>query len=542
MESAQVCPLFFDFMDQSRTVRAFIARLGKPLRQIPTLLVLPSAVVLMLVVLSLWNPLWMAHLTQRINQFIFDHFGNFYLWFGLLNLVMFPAIAVSPLGKVKLGGPHSQPEHSWFSWIAMLFCCGMGIGFMMWGAAEPLYHYMNPPLPGTEGDLQREAVAFSYTFLHWGLEPWAIYGATAMVIAFFSFNLKRGLSFSAFLIDPHEESSETPLEKLIRSTADFVMVIAIIFGIAATIATGVINVEGGLGSLTSLSGGTGMELSIIAVITAVYLFSAANGLDKGIKTLSNISVLLSFLLLAAMIWFGPELKIMRTLVEDVPNYLGHLLPMSLGLGEFREPNWLNEWTIRYWSWWIAWAPFVGLFIAIISRGRTIRELLVAVMITPSLFSLVWFTAFGQTAINLQESSQIVGDRFDWSGVPTLLFDVLGSYSDFPFLSWLSVFLIAIFICNSADSASYIMACFSRGKVLDEGSIRLQMIWGILFAALTLVLLLTGGSGEYDSLYVLQEITQIAALPFTLLLLLVFSRFVYKLYLHWKEQYTMSRPL
>lgn len=522
-------------MASSWTVRSLITWIEDQFRRIPALLLLPTSVVLILVLLSLLNPLLMAQVTEQINQFIFSHFGNFYLWFGLLNLILFPTIALSPLGKVRLGGKDSRPEHSWFSWIAMLFCCGMGIGFMMWGAAEPLYHYMNPPISGTQGDLQREAVAFSYTFLHWGLEPWAIYGATAMVIAFFSFNLKRGLSFSAFLIDPHEEVEETRLERLIRRTADFVMVIAIIFGIAATIATGVINVEGGLGALTPLQGGMTTEIGIIAVITGVYLFSAANGLDKGIKTLSNVSVLLSFLLLGAMIWFGPEFKILRTLSEDVPYYVGHLLPMSLGLGEFRQPNWLNEWTIRYWSWWIAWAPFVGLFIAIISKGRTIRELLMAVMITPSLFSLVWFTAFGQTAISLQETNQMFGDSFDWSGIPTLLFDVLGFYSDFPFLSWLSVALIAIFICNSADSASYIMACFSRGKVLAEGNIRLQMIWGTLFAFLTLVLLLTGGSGDYDPLYVLQEITQIAALPFTLLLLIVFVRFLGKLYSYWRDQ-------
>ncbi len=509
---------------------------ARKLTQIPSLLLWPALFVIGLMGISVINPTLTAEVTQQLNHLIFKYFGDFYLWVGLAALIAFPLIALSPLGQIRLGGAETKPEHSWFSWIAMMFCCGMGTGFMLWGAAEPFYHYMNPPGIGVETPSQRAAAAFVYSFLHWGLEPWAIYGVTAMVIAFFGFNLKRGLSFSAFLTDDpepgHAESyngSDTrSWTSWIRGSADLMTIIAIIFGIAATLASGVVNLEGGLLRLTSLPEGIPMELGIIGVLAGVYLASAASGVGKGMKLLSNASVIVSLGVLGFIIWAGPSVEMLHTLASELPSYLMNLIPLSLGRGEFTDPNWVNEWTIRYWSWWIAWAPFVGLFIASISKGRTIRELAIAVMVVPALFSFIWFTAFGQTAITLQETTAFAGESFNWHHVPSLLFKLFQVLGDGTVLPWVSCFLVIGFVCTSADSASFIMACFVRRKVITGGSPVLQLTWGTLFALLTAALLIAGNASEYNALYLLQQITEITALPFAFLLIIVFGRAMVKM--------------
>lgn len=515
-------------------MNSLLPRINSALGKGSGLLILAGGLVILLLGLGILDPSLLAQTTSKLNHLIFEHFGRLYLWFALATLMLFPIIAFSPLGAIRLGGIEAKPKYSWFSWIAMLFTCGMGIGFMLWGAAEPLYHYMNPPVFGLETQSQREAAAFSYTFFHWGLEAWAIYGMTALVIGFLGFNLKRGFSLGAFLERSEHPDASWSLQALIRGLVDVVMVIAIIFGIAATLASGVLNVEGGLQALVGTPAGIATEILIMAVLATVYLTSAANGLDRGLKILSNISVVMSIVLLGVMIWFGPQFRILHTLIRDVPAYLQHIVPLSLGIGDFQEPDWLNQWTIKYWSWWISWAPFVGLFIATISRGRTIRELLVAVLLVPTLYSLVWFTVLGETAITLQEQSELVGQTFDWENVTTLLFDILEFYSSSPLLPWLGMSLIAIFVCNSADSASYIMACFTQQNIKPEGKRGLQLFWGLLFAALTLILLVTSRSAGYSALYMLQQINQITALPFMLLLALVFIKVSIELYGYWQS--------
>ncbi len=506
------------------------------LKAIPHLFWIPGLLVALLLFFGATDPDALGELTQGINRFIYQHFGGFYLWFALGTLCLFVLIALSPMGNVRLGGPDARPEHSVFSWIAMLFCCGMGIGFMMWGAAEPLYHYMNPPIDGLSTPLDKESAAFYFTFLHWGLQPWAIYGMTALVIGFFGFNQCKGFCFSAFMAKDEAFGVHSLRRRIVMEIIDLVTIIAIIFGIAATMASGVLVIEGGMQSLFGIKPGVWTHLGIIGVLSAVYLVSAARGLNKGIKILSNVSVVMSILLLASVIWFGPQLKMMRTLFDSVPGYLSQLPQLSLGLEDFRRENWINEWTIKYWSWWIAWAPFVGLFVAIISRGRTIREMLLAVMIVPSIFSFIWFTAFGEAAISMQQTGGFVGDSFQWENVTLLLYQMFEHYTHSPILSWLSLVLIAIFICNSADSASYIMTCFTHRRLQEQVQTRLQLSWGVLFAILTAVLLMLGGSGgDSKTLYLLQQVTQITALPFTLLLVVVFVAMIRGLIRYWYQE-------
>lgn len=493
-------------------------------------MIVPGLLTLILLGMGLLQPEFLAALTQTMNQFVFGSFKDLYIWFAFATLILFPAIAISPLGSLRLGGPQARPEHSWFSWIAMLFTCGMGIGFMLWGAAEPLYHYINPPISGLESSAQREASAFAYSFLHWGLEPWAIYGMTAIILGFVGFNLKRGFRLGSILEDGQEESftrKQWP-RFILAGILDNIMIIAIIFGVASTLAQGVLNVEGGLNAILGWAESIPTELIIMAVLTSIYLISAARGLDQGLKVLSNISVVLSFLLVGALLFLGPSDRIFYAIIHDVPGYLGKLFPLSLAQGNFQDPTWLNQWTIKYWSWWIGWAPFVGLFIAIISRGRTIREILIAVLVIPALYSLLWFSVLGESAISLQKTTEVVGDTFDWDQVTGLLFDMLTYYFASPLLAWLGIILIGIFVCNSADSASFIMACFTQQNVKQEGKTWIQLVWGSIFAILTTVLLIIGNTAEFDALFILQQITQITALPFTFALIGVFAAVLWQM--------------
>ncbi len=502
-------------------------------------MILPAALVLLLLGMGLFRPDLLAGITEMMNQYVFNSFKDLYIWFAFIILLLFPAIAISPLGSLRLGGLESRPDHSWFSWIAMLFTCGMGIGFMRGGAAEPLYHYMNPPVTGLGSSSQREASAFAYSFLHWGLEPWAIYGMTAIVVGFVGFNLKRGFRLGSVMEDgdTRVSSAQKWLRFLVAGILDNIMIIAIIFGVASTLAQGVLNVEGGLGTLLGWAENIPTELVIISVITAIYLISAARGLDRGLKVLSNVSVVLSFLLVGALIFLGPSERILYALTHDVPRYLAELLPLSLGQGNFQDPGWLNQWTIKYWSWWIGWAPFVGLFIAIISRGRTIREILIAVLVIPALYSFLWFSVLGESAIALQSETAVIGDSFNWDQVTGLLFEMLTYYFSTPLLAWLGIILIGIFVCNSADSASFIMACFTQQDVRSGGKTWLQLIWGSLFAVLTTVLLIIGNTADFDALFVLQQITQITALPFTFSLIGVFTVVLWQMIRYW----WMTRP-
>lgn len=480
----------------------------------------PAVMVVAFFAAAFLLPQQISQLTIGLNQFIYQYCGQLYLWFAVAAIVAFLALAASPAGKIRIGGVDSRPEHSFFSWLAMLFCCGMGTGLMLWGAAEPLYHYLSPPV---NAELSDKQLAFTMTFLHWGVLPWAIYGLAALMIGFYGFNLKKGFTFSAFLSDNNHLPSS--VKNILMDVVDLITIMAIIIGIAATMATGVLSLEGGLHTMFNLPSGLVLQISILTGLTVVYLISAANGLDKGIKVLSNVSILMSILLMVVILCLGPTFAILKGFFINTVNHLLYLPSLSLGFADYADPNWLNDWTIKYWSWWIAWAPFVGLFVAIISKGRTIRELVLAVMLLPTLYSFLWFSVFGQTAIYLYKTGVFTVDTFSWNQVADLLFQLFSYLSSGPLLSWLSLGLVAIFICNSADSASYIMTCFSSRQLHEKAQVHVQVAWGVVFALLTMGLLLMGGDNNSGALFILQQVTQIFALPFMLVLIVVFVQFI-----------------
>ena len=422
----------------------------------------------------------------------------------------------------------------------MLFCAGMGIGILLWGPAEPLYHYLNPPVLDAGTDFQKEISAFKFSFFHWGLHPWGIYGLTTLAVCFFGINLKKGICFSSFLgIDKLKKSK---LQKSFKYFVDMMTILAILFGIVVSFGAGVFLVEGGLKSIfNNIESSIYLNIAIIAVATVCYIISTLRGLNKGIKILSNISMALSFLLMASLLFCLPVPDLLNSFFYSIKDYLFSLPSLSLGNYSFSNSEFLREWTTKYWSWWIAWAPFVGIFVALISKGRTVRELVLAILVTPTLFSCTWFMIFGKAAIIVQESSGIVSSSLTLQDTNLILFNIVSSITNLPALVWLGVILSAVFFINSADSATYTLAAVSMKRKesnLAESFIKeppnfLQIGWGVLFSVLTALFLFTGG------IKILQEVTLITVVPFSILLCFVFSKMIFEMVNYYKVNYCSS---
>ncbi|MDH3688496.1 MAG: BCCT family transporter, partial [Gammaproteobacteria bacterium] len=328
-------------------------------------------------------------------------------WFFLLLCTFFfffmVAIGFSKYGNIKLGADDDEPEFSTGSWVAMLFAAGMGSGLLFWGVAEPIYHFMGPP--GMEGETPQAArQAFVITNFHWGLHAWSIYGCCALVIAYFTFrhNLPSMIS-TPILVGFKNVFSKSTLSGL-GKTSDILAIIAVIFGLAGSLAMGTLMVRSGMNSVFGTENSVTMSMIIVAVMTASFLISASTGVDKGIKILSNINMILAILILLVVLFGGPTAYLFQVFVNSIGDYLIQFIPMSFKIFSYQPPaswNWFHGWTLTYLIWWLAWGPFVGIFIARISRGRTIREFVIFVVGVPTIVSMLWFAAFGGAAIHIE---------------------------------------------------------------------------------------------------------------------------------------------
>ncbi|UNK48324.1 BCCT family transporter [Lysobacter sp. S4-A87] len=467
---------------------------------------LSVALLTLLVLAGVIAPEAFGSWSQQVQASTLAGAGWLYLVIVFGVLVFLGYVAFSRLGTLRIGGDDAEPQFSRGSWFAMLFSAGMGIGLVFWGAAEPLSHYSKPPEGITPLSSEAARAALRYAFFHWGLHPWAIYALMGLAMAWFQFNRgARGLVSDLLepLIGKH-------VHGVAGHGVDVLAVVATAVGVATTLGFGASQISAGLNHVTGISSGFSTQLWVIAVAFVLYMASSASGLERGIKWLSNFNMAVAALLLALVIVLGPTGFIFETLTTTLGSYINLLPSMSLRMAPFSQSSWVGEWTIFYWAWWIAWAPFVGAFFARISYGRTLREFVVGVVFGPALVSFLWFAGFGGTALFQQMFGHVDLLTVLAQGYQHVLFAVLAQLPLATLLAWVAIVLLLSFFVTSADSATLVLASMSSDSAEDPPLSR-RVVWGVMQAAIAVALLAAGG------LDALQAVVIIAALPFALLL-------------------------
>lgn len=481
-----------------------------------------------------WGLIWpdnFANFASLALSWVVDNTGWLFVLAGTVFVFFIFGVALSKFGHIRLGGDDEKPEFSTLSWIAMMFAAGMGIGLMFYGVAEPLTFYRNG-VPAHEPN--EVGTAMATTMFHWTLHPWAIYAIVGLSIAYGTYRLgRRQLISAAFIPLIGVRNAEGFLGKLI----DVLAIFATVFGTAASLGLGVLQISAGLEHTGLVENpGTWLMLGIIIVLGLAFLVSALSGVSKGIQYISNFNMIAALILAVFVLVVGPTVIILNTIPTAAGSYLSQFFEMASRTGASANGTageWLSGWTIFYWAWWISWSPFVGMFLARISRGRTIREFVFSVVLVPSLVSLVWFAIFGGSAIHLEQIGQSIwGD----GAAEGQLFGLLGSFPGGGIVAFVAMILLATFFITSADSASTVMGTMSQNGRLNA-SRPVTAMWGIATAFIAVVLLLTGGK---DALNNLQSVTILAASPFVIVVIALMFALVKglsddPLYLDDKEQ-------
>jgi len=457
---------------------------------------------------SVWPQFHLAKVSAGIQDFLVHKFGWFYLLAATFFLIFCITMIFSKYGNIRLGADDEKPEYSYRTWFGMLFSAGMGIGLVFWGVAEPMYHFYSPPV-GEAETAEAGRVAMRYAFFHWGLHPWAIYAVVALALAYFQFRKKEPGVMSRVLYPLFGER----VNGLTGIAVDTLAVYATIFGVATSLGLGAIQISGGLSHLSpNIQNNLTTQMIVILVVTILFMLSAQTGLNKGIKTLSDTNVMLAVLLMVFLLFAGPTNFIMDVFTATLGSYVQNLPSMSLRLSPFEQSEWPRVWTIFYWAWWIAWAPFVGSFIARVSRGRTVREFMIGVLLVPTIFSALWFSVFGGSALYLEMFEQAdIMNTMNELGIEMALFSVFNHFPLSTILSGLAILLICTFFVTSADSATFVLGMQTTNGSLNPSN-SVKFTWGIIQAATAAILLWTGG------LQALQTASIIAAFPFTIIMI------------------------
>ena len=467
--------------------------------------------VVLLVAMILIAPEQTQTLLNAAKSGIFANFSWFYVLAFSVFLGFLVILSVSSLGNIKLGNDEEEPEFGFLSWLAMLFAAGMGVGLMFFGVAEPLTHYLSDITTGSAEHKQQEALL--HTLFHWGIHAWAVYGTIALALAYFGFRYKLPLALRSCFYPLLKERINGKLGDLI----DIMALLATLFGIITTLGFGASQLGAGLHQLGWISENSfSLQMVVIAVVMSLAIFSAISGVGKGVKILSELNLTLAFSLLIFVLVAGPTLYLLSAFSDNIGTYLSNLVKLSFKtyVYEQEHTDWFSGWTILYWAWWCSWAPFVGLFIARISKGRTIREFIFGVLVIPSMFGILWFTVFGNTAIWLNdgEAAGTLGQMI--SSPETLLFKFLDYLPLSGVTGLVSLVVISLFFITSADSGIYVLNNIaSRDKSLAAPRWQAVM-WGILMSVVAIVLMQSGGLAN------LQAMTLLVALPFAMLMLLM----------------------
>lgn len=467
--------------------------------------------VVLLVAMILIAPEQTQTLLNAAKSGIFANFSWFYVLAFSVFLGFLVILSVSSLGNIKLGNDEEEPEFGFLSWLAMLFAAGMGVGLMFFGVAEPLTHYLSDITTGSAEHKQQEALL--HTLFHWGIHAWAVYGTIALALAYFGFRYKLPLALRSCFYPLLKERINGKLGDLI----DIMALLATLFGIITTLGFGASQLGAGLHQLGWISENSfSLQIVVIAVVMSLAIFSAISGVGKGVKILSELNLTLAFCLLIFVLVAGPTLYLLSAFSDNIGTYLSNLVQLSFKTYVYEQEHtgWFSGWTILYWAWWCSWAPFVGLFIARISKGRTIREFIFGVLVIPSMFGILWFTVFGNTAIWLNdgEAAGTLGQMI--SSPETLLFKFLDYLPLSSVTGFVSLVVISLFFITSADSGIYVLNNIaSRDKSLTAPRWQAVM-WGVLMSTVAIVLMQSGGLAN------LQTMTLLVALPFAMLMLLM----------------------
>lgn len=440
-------------------------------------------------------------------------------WFFMASVTLFLLVsvwvAISKYGKLTLGEEGEGPEFSTFSWLAMLFAAGMGVGLLFWGVAEPMMHYVEPPvaLAGSPNAARRSMVLTNF---HWGFHAWAVYAMAGLVVAYFGFRRNTPALPGAPLRNVFRGAWVGPA----ATAADFIGVLAVATGVAGSIGMGILQIQSGMNVLAGVPGQSLVVSTVILlVLTGAYMLSASTGLDKGIKILSNTNIIIAILLMIFVLLAGPTAFLLDGFVTAVGDYVSALPSISMRLFPYRDlDHWTRDWTLTYFIWWIAWAPFVGVFIARISRGRTIREYVIGVLLAPTVFSALWFAVFGGTALH--------EEMFGLGGVADLVSEdvTVAAFAIFErlpltaLLGWTAVLLIFVFLVTSADSATFVLGMLTGAGTLNPSTTR-KIAWGVVLAAMAAAMIFTGNITS------LRAVVVAGAVPFTFIMLLQVAAFI-----------------
>lgn len=453
------------------------------------------------------------HVTALIQGFLTNQLG----WFYLLAATFFVGFCIylifSPYGRIKLGKPDEKPQYSFLTWFAFLFTAGMGIGLVFWGAAEPISHF-HTPFRADPDTNQAAAEAIQYSMFHWGIHPWAIYSVVALCLAYFQFRKDEPAMFSSTL----RPIAGNRVDGGLGTAVNVFVVIATIFGVATSLGFGAAQISGGLGFLfpaISNMNPTLLNMIVIVVVTILFSISALTGIDKGIRYLSNLNVYLAIALMLFILFAGSTAYMMGVFTQGIGNYLQNFINMSFSLDIYNSENtWIQDWTLFYWAWWISWSPFVGSFIARVSRGRTIREFVIGVIGVPALFGALWFSVFGGAAIQLERLGNNLGELVSTSGEEVALFALLEQFPLTMFVSIVALILIGSFFVTSADSATVVLGMQTTNGMLNPPNI-VKLVWGLIISG-TAAVLLTSEEG----LTALQTTAIIGAFPFTFIMIMM----------------------
>lgn len=464
---------------------------------------------LLIILLGITIPKQVEAFSQGSLGFIYNNLGWFILGAVLIFFLFCMYLALSKYGNIRLGDDDDRPEYNTATWIGMLFSASIGISLVFWGVAEPVSYYIDPPVG--EGYTQQAAkTAMQYVYLHWGVSAWACYALVGVSLAFFQFRKKLPASLSSVFYPLVGERIRGAFGKWI----DILVIFSVVIGIATSLGFGTLQVNSGMNGLWGTPIGIGAQITIIVIVTIIYVSSTISGLQGAIKHLSNLNMILAFALLGFVLFLGPTQTIFKILFQGIGDYAQNFINMSLRTEPYKDGSWIASWTLFYFGWWIAWSPLVGSFVARISKGRTIKEFMVGAVFIPVLGSFFWFAVMGGSAIHIIQN---LGETALASAVATDVtsaFFVFLSYFPFPVLtSILTMVLVMIFFITSANSALFVL-----GMVSENGNPNptngIKVIWGVVIAAISIVLIVSGG------LLGLQSALVAMAIPLAIMMLVM----------------------